>query len=89
MRIDLYSFRIVLFFNPPMALEEYEKIGIEYDGQEEHREMMFASSPDTAARAVRKKVMQKIGDNKDRLASIFISEPEKEEDEENVERSVY
>ena len=59
-----------------MPIERYHAAGIEYDGLESHIEQIYASSAAVAKRAMKTFVNKRIGQQKHRLVSIDIGEPQ-------------
>lgn len=72
MQIDLYHFLIELYFKPPLPVESYKELGIQYEGFEKHLEEMYASSEEVASRAMGKFVRRRIGRNRSRLLTLDI-----------------
>lgn len=75
MVINLYKFNVKAFFQPPPG-----NIW-EWDGHEEHEEFVLASSAEVAKRAIKQTILKKIGEQKIRLITLEISEPELTKDE--------
>lgn len=71
MKIQRFRFLITLNFNPPKGGSVCDV----WDGEEFHEEEIWASNERVAERAIKPWIMKKIGQQKSRLAEIYISVP--------------
>ena len=69
MKINQYNFIVIVDFEAPEATV---RMGIPWDGLEQHHESIMASDVEVARRALKKIVNKKIGPQKERVKSLQI-----------------